>query len=79
MKGSVAGPKRQKEDDMKSITATFTAAARGTIFGSLTMLFWAVAIIDDTDQREKKRRKKNRYAAQKAAKPRPHKPPGPVL
>jgi len=62
---------------MKTISATFTRAASGTIPGSPGIAFWmilfALAILDDSDQREKERRTKADTAK---AEPRP-KPPAP--
>ena len=41
---------------MFSIKSTFTAAASGTGFRLFWMLVFALAILDDSDRREKQRR-----------------------
>lgn len=62
---------------MQTITTTFTCAAGGTAKGSDFRLFWmlviAIAILDDSDCREKKQRRKRAQAAKRQT----ARPPGP--
>lgn len=64
---------------MLSIKSTFIAAASGTSgFSFFGLLAFAIAILDDTDRREQKRRKKRDRAATLAA-PKARPPSGPRL
>lgn len=58
---------------MKTISATFTRAASGTILSSFWMILFALAIVDDSDQREKERRDKA-YTAKAEHRPTPPAP-----
>ena len=66
------------EENMQSISLTFTLAARRRaapqpVFSIYWMMVWAIAILDDADRREKDRRRK----CEPAPAPTRPKPPGP--
>lgn len=65
------------EENMQSIKTTFTAAATGKTaspgFSFFWMMVWGITILDDSDRREKDRRRNGDRAA-KAAIPKPPTP-----
>lgn len=67
---------------MKTISSTFTRAATGTErqanYDFFWLMLWALAILDDSDRREKERRRKREQAKTAAqSKPKPPARPRP--
>ncbi|AWI58459.1 hypothetical protein AB395_00002808 [Sinorhizobium fredii CCBAU 45436] len=55
------------EENMQSIRATFTIAAKGAesfrpVFSVFWLMVWAIAILDDSDRRESDRSRKGENA-----------------